>query len=191
VSCVTQTPTRSIELADRINAEHAACIASACDAVKRAIEVGRLLAEAKEHAGHGQWSGWVKEHCVFGVRQSQKYMRAYENRAAILEQIRTESSHLGVSGATALIAKPRAVKHEPVTSNNVLQKEESPQPFDELQNDKGFELACFLSERMKQDIKAYREAIPGTTDDVILCGLGYVHSLVEDDDGNLLLEEPE
>jgi hypothetical protein len=97
------------DLAGRINAEHAACMAAARDAVIRAIEVGRLLAEAKQQVRHGGWEPWVEANCAFGVRQAQSYMRAYHNRGLLEEQIRSGASHLtGLRGAMAMLAAPEA-----------------------------------------------------------------------------------
>jgi hypothetical protein len=96
------------DLAERINAEHAACLLAARDAVARAIEVGRLLVEAKAHARHGQWADWISENCSFGLRQAQNYMRAYRNRDRLEDQMRSGDSHLeGLHGAVAMLAEPR------------------------------------------------------------------------------------
>jgi hypothetical protein len=96
------------ELAKQINAEHAACMLAAQDAVARAIGVGRLLAEAKGLVRHGEWSGWIEKHCAFGVRQAQKYSQAFHDRASIETQIRTPSSHLtSLNRAIEVVAKPR------------------------------------------------------------------------------------
>jgi hypothetical protein len=95
------------ELAARINAEHDLCVASATQAVARAIEVGRLLAEAKGQVRHGEWAGWVVEHCSFGIREAQRYMRAYDNRGALEEQMRHGVSHLtGLRGAMEALSLP-------------------------------------------------------------------------------------
>jgi hypothetical protein len=101
------------DLAARINSEHAACLASAKDAILRAIEVGRLLAEAKGRVRHGEWAGWVEANCSFGIRQAQCYMRAHHNRGALEEQMRSGASHLtGLHGAIAALASPRDVEGE-------------------------------------------------------------------------------
>jgi hypothetical protein len=97
------------DLAGRINAEHAACMAAAQDAVFRAIEVGRLLASAKGQVRYGEWAGWVAENCSFGIREAQRYMRVYANRGALEDQLRHGVSHLtGLRGAVAALASPRA-----------------------------------------------------------------------------------
>jgi hypothetical protein len=80
------------ELASRINAAHDACLSSAQDAVTRAIEVGRLLTEAKDKVEHG---GWVEANCSFGIREAQRYMRVFRQRDRIEEEMRHGVSHLG------------------------------------------------------------------------------------------------
>ena len=42
------------DLAERINAEHAAALSAAQTAIERAAECGRLLIEAKSGLSHGQ-----------------------------------------------------------------------------------------------------------------------------------------
>jgi hypothetical protein len=91
---VPATPATLPDLARQINAEHAACMASAQDAVTRAIEVGRLLARAKEQVQHGGWEPWVEANCVFGIREAQRYMRAYQNRSTLEGPKATRVSHL-------------------------------------------------------------------------------------------------
>jgi Protein of unknown function (DUF3102) len=89
------SPKKLKTLANRINAEHAACLASAQDAVTHAIEVGRLLTEAKAQVQRGDWSAWVDSDCPFGLRECQNYMRAYRKRGWLEKQMRNGVSHLG------------------------------------------------------------------------------------------------
>jgi hypothetical protein len=97
------------DLAERINAEHAACLMAARDAISRAIEVGRLLDEVKGQIQYGQWARWVAENCSFGMRQAQNYMRVYHNRAEIEARMRNGDSHLdSLRGAVAALREPKA-----------------------------------------------------------------------------------
>lgn len=97
-------------LAKEINKAHYDAVSYACTAITKAIEVGRLLTEARAKVDHGGWATWVKENCRFGDRQARKYLRAYENRdaieAAIQGQIGTPGSDLTINEALALIADP-------------------------------------------------------------------------------------
>jgi hypothetical protein len=99
-------PVRSLpDLAQRINVEHAACMAAAQDAISRAIEVGRLLVEAKGQVKHGEWTPWIEKHCPFGDREAQHYMKVYKGR----HQIRNGVSDLtSLRGAIAILAEPKS-----------------------------------------------------------------------------------
>jgi hypothetical protein len=113
----TATLSPLTDLATRINAEHAACLASAQDAITRAIEVGRLLAEAKTQAQHGQWAAWVESNCSFAMRQAQNYMRVFHNRDQVEAQIRNGDSHLdSLRGVVLALAEPKLVDDKPMMS---------------------------------------------------------------------------
>jgi hypothetical protein len=83
------------DLASQINDEHAACVRSANDAVKRAIEVGRLLVRAKQAVPHGDFTVWVKANCTFRPRMAQRYMQSFHDRNRLDSQMRNGSAHLG------------------------------------------------------------------------------------------------
>ena len=71
-------------LADRINAEHQACHAAVTKGLEHALEVGRLLLEAKAGLAHGEWLPWLKENCPdISERSTQRYMRLADNRGAL------------------------------------------------------------------------------------------------------------
>jgi hypothetical protein len=100
-------------IAAQINEAHANAVEAAQDAITRAFEVGRLLTEAKAIVRHGEWGDWIEKSCNCGVRQAQKYMRAYENRAQIEAQMRTPGTHLAsLNEALAIMARPAATKQE-------------------------------------------------------------------------------
>jgi hypothetical protein len=102
------------DLAGLINAEHEACLAAASDAITSAIEVGRLLCEAKAQVRHGEWAGWVEANCSFGVRQASSYMRAHANR----EQIGSGAADFGsLREAIAALAEPRPTLDTPSQSS--------------------------------------------------------------------------
>jgi hypothetical protein len=102
------------DLAAQINAEHAACLAAASAAIGKAIDVGRLLVEAKAQVQHGEWAGWVEANCTFELRQAQNYMRAFAHRDEIEAQMRNGASHLtSLREAIAALAEPKALEGEP------------------------------------------------------------------------------
>lgn len=103
------------DLATQINLEHEACLGAAREAITRAIEVGRLLCEAKEQIPHGGWASWVEANCSFGDRQASKYMRAYHHR----DQIGTTGSDLvGLHGVIDALASPKADRNQIGTSGS-------------------------------------------------------------------------
>jgi hypothetical protein len=69
--------------------------------VALAADLGRLLLEAKGRVRHGQWIGWVREHCPFTVRTAQNYMKLAEQLG---KPNAKRISHLGVRHALAELA---------------------------------------------------------------------------------------
>jgi hypothetical protein len=47
-------------------------------AISDVIEVGRLLTEAKEIAGHGHWLPWLRQNFGWSDETARKWMHAYE-----------------------------------------------------------------------------------------------------------------
>jgi hypothetical protein len=80
------------ELASRIVREHEA-IQIAPHVVPRAIELGKLLIEAKNHDGqYGKWATWLKENCKgMSDRTAQRYMNLAVNQQR-LEEIQRKKS---------------------------------------------------------------------------------------------------
>jgi hypothetical protein len=74
------------ELADRIVREHEA-IQNAPHVVPRAIALGKLLIEAKNHDGqYGKWATWLKENCKeMSERTAQRYMNLAVNQQKLVE----------------------------------------------------------------------------------------------------------
>jgi hypothetical protein len=98
------TPVPSLpDLAARINVEHAACLASARHAITRAVEVGRLLTEAKGQLAHGEWIPWVEANLEFNRVQAWKYMRAYDRR-----EMFSPTEHFGgLEGFLKCLSEPK------------------------------------------------------------------------------------
>jgi hypothetical protein len=62
-------------LAAEIQEAHADTLKYLHRAAERALEAGKLLLEAKELLGHGQFLPWIKENCQLSERTAQRYMR--------------------------------------------------------------------------------------------------------------------
>ena len=71
------------DLAERINAEHAASEDHAKSAIEHALQCGQLLIEAKAQVKHGQWLPWLEANCTVKERQARNYMRLADNWEAI------------------------------------------------------------------------------------------------------------
>jgi Protein of unknown function (DUF3102) len=80
------------ELASRIVREHEA-IQNAPHIVPRAITLGKLLIEAKNHDGqYGKWATWLKENCKqMSERTAQRYINLAVNQQT-LEEIQQKKS---------------------------------------------------------------------------------------------------
>jgi hypothetical protein len=63
------------DLAERIKAARQQAEESFRAGMTHAVEVGRLLIEAKDQLEHGEWLPWLKDHCDLTERLAQKYMR--------------------------------------------------------------------------------------------------------------------
>jgi Protein of unknown function (DUF3102) len=69
----TEEPTL-LELATRIRVGHSAVIEGKKNIVRKAIEVGGWLNEAKAKVEHGEWLPWLKANCQISERTAQRYM---------------------------------------------------------------------------------------------------------------------
>jgi hypothetical protein len=92
-------------LAAGINAAHARCEAAATDAVRSAIEAGRLLLVAKEKVPHGGWLPWLTANCPFSMRLAQSYMKLA--RETTDPEKRHAVAHLPLRKALSVLAKPK------------------------------------------------------------------------------------
>lgn len=63
-------------IAAAINAAHEQVEVAKRQAVVRAIECGKLLAEAKATVKHGEWDSWLEANCTFSARTARLYMKA-------------------------------------------------------------------------------------------------------------------
>jgi hypothetical protein len=91
-----------VELAKRINAEHAAAQEHSGKAITHALNVGELLLRSKEQCKHGQWLPWLRTHVSFSERTAQGYMRLASRR-----DIRSAVADMSVRKALECLATPR------------------------------------------------------------------------------------
>lgn len=97
------------DIATEINASHAGAVASAQDAMNHARRCGELLAQVKASLPHGEWLSWLDEHCNVSPRQTQRYIRLFENWDTLAANA-TRERHFSLNEAMALLASPKRVK---------------------------------------------------------------------------------
>jgi len=103
-------PKRSLEeLARDINERIRDIDHGARTSLGRAIELGGLLKEAKEKAGHGKWEAWLTEKCKgMSPSTARRYMKYYDRRTDIEQRMKSVNlTDLGLSEAQELLKEPR------------------------------------------------------------------------------------
>src|SRR6516225_7333896 len=94
------------ELAAKIKSLHAAVIDSGKNVVRKAIEAGVALIDAKRQVGHGNWLKWLKENCELSERTAEVYMECARNRQK-LEAIIAAAANMTLAQALREI-KPKS-----------------------------------------------------------------------------------
>jgi len=98
------------ELATRIKSLHAAVIESGKNTVRKAIDAGVALIEAKKQVDHGQWLKWLKQNCELSDRTAEVYMTCARNRQK-LEAIIAAAANMTLAAALREI-KPTSDRAE-------------------------------------------------------------------------------
>jgi len=110
-------PRVDAEVVVEINRLHALVQSSYASTVERAIECGRLLAEAKQRVAHGEWLPWLAEHFDGDRSTAAGYMRlAQESAKPNVERV----THLSLRAALRAIARP-AGKESPLSDKQLSQ----------------------------------------------------------------------
>jgi Protein of unknown function (DUF3102) len=86
------------DLATRIKSLHAQVVDAGKNVVRKAIDAGLALIEAKRQVGHGQWLKWLKENCELSERTAEVYMECARNRQR-LEPIIAVAANMTLSQA--------------------------------------------------------------------------------------------
>jgi Protein of unknown function (DUF3102) len=69
-------------IAEQIDRAYELALMCATDAVKHAIECGRLLSEQKRRCKHGDFQNWVKANCCITHDNANIFMRAYRQKTS-------------------------------------------------------------------------------------------------------------
>jgi hypothetical protein len=108
---------RLAALASSIRAAHEQARRSAGEAMEQAFEAGRLLLQARAQIDRS-WERWVAENLPFGVRQAERYIRAWRH-ATVIREAATSKSGLKIEARFSLekvlasIALPESDRAEP------------------------------------------------------------------------------
>jgi hypothetical protein len=68
------------DLATRIKSLHAQVLDAGKNVVRKAIEAGVALIDAKRQVGHGNWLRWLRDNCELSERTAEVYMECARNR---------------------------------------------------------------------------------------------------------------
>jgi hypothetical protein len=85
-------PPSIYELATRIKSAHADVMSIGRDVVRKAIEAGSALIEAKRQLPHGKWLPWLKENCELSDKTAQDYMKVAANKQTVEGWLKSEPS---------------------------------------------------------------------------------------------------
>lgn len=89
----------------KINEQHNLANACAQKAVAHAQEAGKLLLEAKEKLGHGEWLPWLQTNCQFSARAAQGYMRLAKEIPKLDELNTQRVAHMPLRQALAALSQ--------------------------------------------------------------------------------------
>lgn len=104
------TISRLAEIANTVNAEHNELESMLKSSMARAVNIGRLLTEAKQLAGHGNWGAWLKNNCQFSERTAQNYMRVFASYPELSKSATV--ADLTYKQALGLLTEPKEPEYE-------------------------------------------------------------------------------
>jgi hypothetical protein len=103
---VVQNGAKLSTLADKINAEHRACVTAQRSAAAHAIEAGRLLEEAKAALPHTAWGPWLVANFEGSDRTDRVYRQLYREQEK-LKQNGSTAATLSLRQALKALAEPK------------------------------------------------------------------------------------
>lgn len=99
--------------ARQVQALHATVEERSATAFDPAVAAGRILAADKKKIHHGDFKRWVMTHARLEIRVAQQYMRLFKHETRIRSLAKANGvSHLTISAALKLIAKPKTDKQK-------------------------------------------------------------------------------
>lgn len=111
--------------AEAIRIDHEAAMASAQDALERAIRIGAKLNRVKAEKAHGEFIPWLLANCPFNERTARRYMEAARGWDEI--EGKTDSlSDLTLTKVLGLMAEDRQSKEAESTSGRAKWEQSDP-----------------------------------------------------------------
>jgi hypothetical protein len=86
------------ELATRIKSLHSQIVDAGKNVIRKAIDAGNALIDAKRQVGHGNWLKWLKDNCELSDRTAEVYMTCARNRPR-LEAIIAGAANMTLAAA--------------------------------------------------------------------------------------------
>ena len=90
--------------------------------IRKAIDLGDLLREARARVGHGDWEAWLKDNCPLSFSTARRYIKLAEERPRIEEELKSNSvnvTDLSMSAAKRLISPPGKASATAVSAHAV------------------------------------------------------------------------
>jgi hypothetical protein len=109
MNTINTTEPTLLELAARIKVGHSAVIEGKKNIVRKAIEVGGWLNDAKEKVEHGEWLPWLKANCQISERTAQRYMHLADVKEPLEKAMELKSAavaDLTLDDAVRLLKPP-------------------------------------------------------------------------------------
>jgi Protein of unknown function (DUF3102) len=104
-------------LATKIRECHKQVVDAGKNIVRKAIDAGEALIEAKRQVGHGNFGRWVKDNCELSERTAEVYMECARNRQKL-------AAIIAATANMTLAAALRAIKDKPKGDDGSLGKYE-------------------------------------------------------------------
>ncbi len=128
-----------------------------------AVEIGKRLKEAKQLAGHGNWTKWLEEEVNYSQRTASNLMRIYDeyNQKSLESEIGNQITNLGYTQAISMLKLDFEERENFLIENNIdemstRELEEAIKEKTDLLREKA-ELKTLLEEHAEKESKTAKE----------------------------------
>lgn len=98
---------------------------TAANVLMNAVEIGRLLTEAKTRVGHGNWGAWLRDNVAYSVSTAENMMRLYKEWKSGEQMDMFGGNDFGIfeglepQKVLALLSVPKEERRDFIEDNNV------------------------------------------------------------------------